>query len=199
MAVSALKMELQLSGPEDSLGGCFDEGAPFDLRHAGKIVTPDPLQVGAPPRNHCLVTQSGTAGLFLLRYTPLCNNFLSSLDKVTSSPDIAAELHERHLNKLGSLGLYPWFTDIRPGTPVIDDRPGLFIIQRLLPDDADIGLSKDDDCELMELRLSQYLSWVSANREPAFLYDIDEADQYSHVGSDIVLHDVEPLYTTRPT
>lgn len=197
MLASVAPIEARLDEPGTNPGECYDMGAPFAVHHAGKLAINSPSVTVEPPRNHCVVTLGDNTDLFVLRYTPFSNNPLSSLDKVTSSVDLAAEIHERHLDKLQGLDLVPWFTDMRTGTPAIDARPGIFIMQHLLPPHADLGLSDNADRYARVLRLSQYLRWVEINNEPAYLYDLDDSDQYSKIDSEIVLHDVEPLYRSR--
>lgn len=197
MAAAVYQLEIRLGDPLPD-ESCYETSSPFDVEHAGKLVT-HPLYLRSPaaplpPRNHCLVSQGKGGEPRLLRFTPLWDNHLTSLGLVTHSLDVAAELHQRHLEKLGEVGLHPWFTDLGTGGRSLSHDAGIFILQDLLPSDADVGLSRDSDCELMEIRLSRYLSWARANNEPCYLYDIDEADQYSRVGPDIVLHDVEPNY-----
>ena len=171
---------------------CNDFGAPFDVSHYGKM---DPINLDPAadfevmPRGHCVVTSNQTNDLALVRFTPF-SPFYTELATLVPNVGAATELHIKHLQKLGEYGLTPWFTDIQAGGV----NNGIFILQDLLPDDANI---EPDDPEI-DLRVENgyeaYMAWVRSTRQPAFLSDVFHAGQYSLIGDTLYLHDVEPLY-----
>lgn len=179
---------------------CFDETAPFPVTHAGKLTIPTGTdeeyypEEYKPPRNHCVVQQNDGSGLAITRFTPQI--FFNALCLKLGTVDLVAELHERHLKNLDKLGLHPWFEAVASGSHPNWDDGGIYVLQDLLPQDAQIGITGFNDLSALAIRVSQYHNWVRDNNEPAYLADIERGDQVSKIGSMIVLHDIEPLYST---
>jgi hypothetical protein len=181
---------------------CYDAHSPFGyLRHAGKLVLPADLrdkylQDFPPPKNHCVVYLGTGSALGVLRFYPFTLNDYR-VNKALGAPERIIDIHKRHLQKLAEFGLRPWIRDMALGShPSAPGGGGLYILQDVLPPNAEVGLSSWEDRLAMTLSVSQYQGWAHENKEPACMVDIQGEDQASKVGSTIYLHDVEPDYTT---
>jgi len=190
---------------------CFDNDSPFDLVHEGKLIPPiisidRTRYLRETPRLHCVAKRPDDTSM-LVRFTPLHKRQVSfsmyggtgitEVGVFFRNPEEALELYKRHLAKLGELGLLPWISGAATGTcSELDGAPGIFTEQPILPAGSKAILHPMEQNQFVQERLKLYDRWAREEKEPAYLSDLPREGQFSKLpGEEIVLHDIEPIFT----